>query len=110
MHRRSFIAAALLGFAALAGCGPRWRVVTQASPDTFVGQRYFALMPIDYVGLFILDQREDQYLRQQGRGRSPALRGGQGVHQRGVHEGPGRRRPGGGRRGRAVRRPRRRRS
>ncbi|WP_441289092.1 hypothetical protein ACSRUE_46010 [Sorangium sp. KYC3313] len=62
MHRRSFIAAALLGFAALAGCGPRWRVVTQASPDTFVGQRYFALMPIDYVGLFILDQREDQYL------------------------------------------------
>ena len=62
MYRRSFIAAALLGFAALSGCGPHWRVVTQASPDTFVGQRHFALMPIDYVGLFILDQREDQYL------------------------------------------------
>ncbi|WP_437279511.1 hypothetical protein WME90_02845 [Sorangium sp. So ce375] len=62
MHRRIFIAAALLGFAALSGCGPHWRVVTQASPDTFVGQRHFALMPIDYVGLFILDQREDQYL------------------------------------------------
>ncbi|WP_437590668.1 hypothetical protein [Sorangium sp. So ce1000] len=62
MHRRSFIAAALLCAAALSGCGPHWRVVTQASPDTFVGQRYFALMPIDFVGLIVLDQSEDQYL------------------------------------------------
>ncbi len=62
MHRRSFIAAALLGCAALAGCAPRWRVVTQASPDPFVGQRYFALMPIDYVGLQIIDKSEDRYL------------------------------------------------
>lgn len=62
MHRRSFIAAALLGVAALTGCAPSWRVVTQASPDPFVGQRYFALMPIDYVGLQIIDQSEDRYL------------------------------------------------
>ncbi|WP_437814522.1 hypothetical protein [Sorangium sp. So ce1078] len=62
MHRRSFITAALLGFAALAGCAPSWRVVTQASPDPFVGQRYFALMPIDYAGLQIIDESEDRYL------------------------------------------------
>ncbi|XXX77956.1 hypothetical protein WMF30_04180 [Sorangium sp. So ce134] len=62
MHRRSFIAAALLGAAALAGCAPSWRVVTQASPDPFVGQRYFALMPIDFVGLQIIDEPEDRWL------------------------------------------------
>ncbi|KYF89706.1 hypothetical protein BE20_19815 [Sorangium cellulosum] len=62
MYRRSFIAAALLGAAALVGCAPSWRVVTQASPAPFVGQRYFALMPIDFVGLQIIDQSEDRYL------------------------------------------------
>ncbi|WP_437307634.1 hypothetical protein [Sorangium sp. So ce388] len=62
MHRRSFIAVALVGVAALAGCAPRWRVVTQANPDPFVGQRYFALVPIDYVGLTLIDEPEDMYL------------------------------------------------
>ncbi|WP_437734804.1 hypothetical protein [Sorangium sp. So ce1335] len=63
MHRRSLIAATLVAFtAALAGCAPRWRVVTQASPDTFVGQRYFGLMPIDFVDLRVGDLPEDMYL------------------------------------------------
>ncbi|KYF68758.1 hypothetical protein BE15_43850 [Sorangium cellulosum] len=62
MNRRSFIAATLVGAAALAGCAPRWRVVTQANPDPFVGQRYFALLPIDFVNLRIVDEPEDRYL------------------------------------------------
>lgn len=63
MHRRSFIAATLLALAAaLSGCAPRWRVVAQANPDPFVNQRYFGLMPIDFVNLRIVDQPEDMYL------------------------------------------------
>ncbi|WP_437677526.1 hypothetical protein [Sorangium sp. So ce131] len=62
MHRRSFLAAALLGFAALAGCGPRWRVVTQANPAPFVGQRHFAVMPVDYTGLRVGGKPESMYL------------------------------------------------
>ncbi|AUX20096.1 hypothetical protein SOCEGT47_005590 [Sorangium cellulosum] len=67
MHRRSFVAAALLGLAALTGCAPRWRVVTQASPDTFVNQRYFAVLPVDYTGLRVGDQPEAVYLSDQDR-------------------------------------------
>jgi hypothetical protein len=62
MHRRSFAAAMLVGFAALTGCGPRWRVITQATPDPFVNQRHFAVLPIDYTGLRVSGQSEPHYL------------------------------------------------
>ncbi|AUX39370.1 hypothetical protein SOCE26_007590 [Sorangium cellulosum] len=62
MHRRSFLAAAVVGVAALAGCGPRWRVITQANPDPFVGQRHFAVMPVDYTGLLVGGKPESVYL------------------------------------------------
>lgn len=62
MHRRSFVAAALLGLAALTGCAPRWRVVTQATPAPFVNQRYFAVLPVDYTGLRVGDRSEAAYL------------------------------------------------
>lgn len=62
MHRRSFAAAMLIGLAALTGCAPSWRVITQAAPDPFVNQRHFAVLPIDYTGLRVNDQSEPHYL------------------------------------------------
>src|SRR4051812_22531117 len=63
MTRRSLFA---IGFAALAlastGCGPAWRVVTEAVPDPFYGQRKFAVLPIDYTGLRVGTKSEADYL------------------------------------------------
>src|SRR5262249_16072252 len=39
-----------------------WRVVTQASPDPFVGQTRFAFLPFDYANLQVNYKSEAQYL------------------------------------------------
>lgn len=64
MQRRHFfvLAAALAAAPLLAGCGPRWIVLTQASPNPLLNQNKFGLMPIDYTGLIVGEKSEAEYL------------------------------------------------
>ena len=65
MQRRHFfvLAAALVAAPiALAGCGPKWIVLTQASPNPLQGQTKFGLMPVDYAGLIVGEKSEAEYL------------------------------------------------
>jgi hypothetical protein len=63
MNRRTLIGLTVLAFGALAmGCAPAWHVVVQAQPDPFLGQRRFAVLPIDYAGLRVGDKPEPVYL------------------------------------------------
>lgn len=56
------IAAALAAAPLLAGCGPRWVVLTQASPNPLLNQNKFGLMPVDYTGLIVGEKSEAEYL------------------------------------------------
>lgn len=64
MQRRHFffLAAALAAGSALAGCGPRWIVLTQASPNPLLNQNKFGMMPVDYTGLIVGEKSEAEYL------------------------------------------------
>jgi hypothetical protein len=64
MQRRHFLvlAAALAAAPVLAGCGPRWIVLTQASPNPLLNQNKFGLMPVDYTGLIVGEKSEAEYL------------------------------------------------
>lgn len=65
MQRRHFfvLAAALVAApVVLAGCGPKWVVLTQAAPNPLVGQTKFGLMPVDYTGLTVGEKSEAEYL------------------------------------------------
>ncbi len=63
MNRRAFVGmGALLAGAGLMGCAPHWRVVQAAVDDPMVGQRRFALLPIDFTGLHIGTHTEEEYL------------------------------------------------
>jgi hypothetical protein len=64
MQRRHFfvLAAALVAAPVLAGCGPRWIVLTQASPNPLLNQNKFGLMPVDYTGLIVGEKSEAEYL------------------------------------------------
>lgn len=46
----------------LMGCAPRWTVISQATPNPFLGKKEFVVMPIDYTGLKIGEKTEEQYL------------------------------------------------
>jgi hypothetical protein len=63
-NRRSFVLiGALLAGSALAGCAPpAWQVVAFATPNPFVGQRRFAVTPIDYAGLMVGRKPEPVYM------------------------------------------------
>jgi hypothetical protein len=43
-------------------CGPRWIVVTQATPSPFANQRMFAVEPMHYEGLVVGDKSEAEWL------------------------------------------------
>jgi hypothetical protein len=63
MHRRSWLGlGALIVGSTLIGCAAPWAVVVQAAPDPFLGQRRFAVLPIDYAGLMIGRKPEPVYL------------------------------------------------
>lgn len=64
MQRRHFfvLAAALVAAPVFAGCGPRWVVLTQATPNPLLNQNKFGLMPIDYTGLVVGEKSEAEYL------------------------------------------------
>jgi hypothetical protein len=64
MNRRTLLAAVVVSVVSflLMGCGPHWRVMSQASPDPFMNQKRFAVLPIDYAGLRIGDKGEVEYL------------------------------------------------
>ncbi len=63
MDRRAFmgLGAAVAG-SALVGCAPPWHVVLIATPDPFLGQRKFGVLPIEYAGLMIGRKPEPVYL------------------------------------------------
>jgi hypothetical protein len=64
MHRRHFLvlATALAAAPLLAGCGPRWIVLTQAAPNPLLNQNKFAVLPVDYTGLIVGQKTEAEYL------------------------------------------------
>lgn len=62
VQRRQFIALAAVAAAALAGCAPRWTIISQASPNGLTGARRFAVMPIDFSGLRVGEKDEAGYL------------------------------------------------
>lgn len=64
MQRRHFflLAAAIAAAPVFIGCGPRWVVLTQASPNPLQGQNKFGLMPVDYTGLTVGEKSEAEYL------------------------------------------------
>jgi hypothetical protein len=63
-RRHFFVLAAALAAAPLmlAGCGPKWIVLTQAAPNPLAGQTKFGLMPVDYAGLIVGEKSEAEYL------------------------------------------------
>ncbi len=63
-RRHFFVLAAALAVAPvlLAGCGPKWIVLTQAAPNPLAGQTKFGLMPVDYAGLIVGEKSEAEYL------------------------------------------------
>jgi hypothetical protein len=67
MNRRSLLLVPVLALAStLLGCGPHWGVLVQAAPNPFMGQRKFAVLPIDYSGLRIGAKTEAEYVASKG--------------------------------------------
>jgi hypothetical protein len=62
MMKRLLFVALLAASALLVGCGPQWRVMTQAAPDPFLNQTKFAVLPVAYEGLMVGGKTEPQYL------------------------------------------------
>jgi hypothetical protein len=63
MNRRLVLFVLALAAASfLLGCGPKWRVVSQAHPNPLRTQGSFAVLPVDYAGLHIGDKSEAEYL------------------------------------------------
>jgi len=62
MAKRSVWVLTILMGLWLMGCAPRWTVITQASPNPFIGKKEFVVMPIDYTGLKIGEKSEEEYL------------------------------------------------
>jgi len=57
-----FIGLALVVMALLAGCGPRWAILAQATPDPLVGAKAFFIEPIHYDPPVIGAKSEPDYL------------------------------------------------
>lgn len=62
MLRRTVRAVASIALLALAGCGPSWVILGQANPNPLLGQRRFAVQPIDFSGLQVGDRDERGWL------------------------------------------------
>ena len=62
MLRRTLLALAPIALLSLAGCGPKWIVLGQANPNPFLGQRAFAVQPIEFANLRVGDKEEGAYL------------------------------------------------
>jgi hypothetical protein len=63
MDRRHFLrGGSLLAATTLIGCRPPWAVIVQTAPDPFLGQRHFAVQPIDFTALTVGDTPEPVYL------------------------------------------------
>lgn len=62
MVRRSVLLLVALLAVFLTGCGANISVLRQASPNPFVGQKSYALTPLDTKGLLVGELSEDKYL------------------------------------------------
>lgn len=62
MNRRAFLAIAVCAAPLFAGCAPPWTVLAQATPNPFVGQTKFGVVPCDYAGLTVGEKTEQGYL------------------------------------------------
>jgi hypothetical protein len=63
MNRRSMLAIVVISLAFLStGCFNAWIVLSQATPDPFINQGKFGLLPIDYKSLHIGQKTEADYL------------------------------------------------
>jgi len=62
MKRRLLMVWLIVAASTLIGCGPPWHVVRQTTPDPFIGQKQFAVAPVEYPGLRIGRKDEGEYL------------------------------------------------
>src|SRR5215472_13290260 len=62
MRTATFLLALAIPLALIAGCGPRWTVVRQATPDPFAGRPEFAVEPLRFDNLVVGDKSEPEYL------------------------------------------------
>ena len=62
MNRRLVLFVVVLAASFLLGCGPKWRVITQARPSPLYLKGTFAVLPIDYTGLHVGEKPEAVYL------------------------------------------------
>lgn len=44
------------------GCGPPWKIVRQAAPNPLLGQKNFAVAPVNFEGLMVGDGSEAEYM------------------------------------------------
>jgi hypothetical protein len=76
MSRRILLAFTIALFSlALIGCGPPWVVVMQTTPNPFVNQGKFSVLPIDFTGLEIGVKPEAVYLAEKDQGQRESFQG-----------------------------------
>jgi hypothetical protein len=75
MLQISRVLALALTLTALTGCGPRWVVLSQATPNVLHAQREFAVMPMDFTGLRVGEKEEGAYLAAKDEGQRAAWAG-----------------------------------
>lgn len=62
MSKRLWLMAVMVLGMWITGCGPKWVVITQASPNPFLGKKEFVVLPVDYSGLKVGKKTEEEYL------------------------------------------------
>jgi hypothetical protein len=62
MHRLGLLALVPVALVTLAGCGPSWVVFEQTTPSPLLGQKRFAVAPIDFADVRVGVKEEAAYL------------------------------------------------
>ena len=59
----------------LSGCGANINVLRQAEPNPFIGQKSYAVMPLETKGLLVGEKSEEQYLAEKDDGQKASFQG-----------------------------------
>lgn len=83
MNRRTLLFFATVALSStLLGCGPQWGIIVQAAPNPMMGQKKFAVLPIDYTGLRIGNKSEAEYVGNKGDKQAESFAGDkQGINE-----------------------------
>lgn len=77
MFRSRFVLFLILAAlaACLTGCGANIAVLRQAEPNPFIGQKSFAVLPLETKGLLVGEKSEEQYLAEKDEDQRQSFRG-----------------------------------